>query len=153
MAAIKSSGDGTLSPAPLFPSICLPSCPSRCPSPPNCFSPTTIAPSRICAGTRPVSMLAVWGGGVPAADVHHLRPRPAPVPRENSEPLAPSDLSSDSSPFHHLLTYPLQLSTRARYLACLSRATPLVFSRAWSLFFPSPSSPLECPLWDVEAVL
>lgn len=79
MAAIKSSGDGTLSPAPLSPSICLPSCPSRCPPRPI-VSPRRRSPrSRICAGTRPKSMLAVWGGGVPAApppaaDVHHLRP-------------------------------------------------------------------------------
>ncbi|KAK5857358.1 hypothetical protein PBY51_010610 [Eleginops maclovinus] len=88
MAAIKSSRDGTLSLAPSLLSICLPSCPSRCPLP-NCFSltlahlhlPWHLPGRRRFTGAGVLLMAGV--PDVPSAASIHL---PRPAPWENSEP-------------------------------------------------------------------
>lgn len=164
MAAIKSSGDGTRSPAPLSPSICLPSCPSRCCPPCPIVSPRRLPPSRICAGTRPVSM--VGGGrravGLPATRLtiflrgaHNLRPGPLWFPGRTLS----LSLCRIYRPTHRrFITSSLtrrNFSTRARYLIFLSRVTPLVLTRAWNFFPPRSLPPVlsVCPLWYVEAVI
>lgn len=144
-------------PSPQLPSLLLSASPHAhhaAPPRPIVSPPTTIGPSRICAGTRPVSMLAVWGG------------RGSPPP-----------MFTTSAP--GLLRFPgrtLSLSLRRTYrpthrrfitssltrrnfppalaISSVSRVQLHSSSAGRGVFFsPSPSSPLECPLWDVEAVL
>lgn len=120
---------------------------------PNCFSPT-IAPVPHLRW-HPPRVNGGWGeagGGVtrhPPDDFSEGRPQPPPwpalVPRENSESLALSDLSSDSSAFHHLLTYSPQLF-HPRSLSHLSLACNSTCPHPGvEFFFPPFLSPrLEC---------
>lgn len=150
-------------PSSLSPSICLPSCPSRCPLP-NCFS-LTIA--HLHLRWHPPGHRPCIGAGVPlmagvpdvlsAASIH----RPRPVPRENSELSFLSDLSRDhcfisSSLTHYNFSCSLFFLLRWFwvYLTCYSPTAVLtLLSHARRFLLLTVGALLGCAVYDADAVL